>query len=286
MLPRVRSTQKLPDPVGPRTREAAHQCHDHGHADRRGGEVLHREAGHLDEATHGRLTGVVLPVGVGDERRGGVPRQVRLDRVEAQGERQQLLNPLQAVEEQHRGEGEPQDREAVRRPGLVGIGVDPAQAVQRSLGPAVLRRGVDLRHVVAQRDMRDAQDDDEREDGEQPGRGVADQNLSGEEQRKHQVTGQQDRQHQADEVLGTHSRSSPLRTRARTTKTRIVSATRATSSTTHLRDGNRPSSIGAHTEVRGRPSSRVPNAQPSVPDAALTTSADARATRHLPEGWG
>ncbi len=57
--------------------ESAHQRHGDGHADGGGDEVLHGESGHLDEVALGALTGVGLPVGVGDEADGGVPGQRR-----------------------------------------------------------------------------------------------------------------------------------------------------------------------------------------------------------------
>ena len=54
-----------------------------GDADRRRDEVLHRQPGHLAEVDHRRLAAVELPVGVGDERRGGVEADVPGAGVEA-----------------------------------------------------------------------------------------------------------------------------------------------------------------------------------------------------------
>ena len=76
---RTRSTQKLPsrsvfERVNPRisaTATAMPTAADD--------EVLHREAGHLDEVAHRGLAGVGLPVRVGHERRRGVERQRRVD---------------------------------------------------------------------------------------------------------------------------------------------------------------------------------------------------------------
>ena len=55
--------------------EPAHQRDRHRHADGGRDEVLHRQPGHLHEMTVGGLTGVGLPVGIGDEADRGVPRQ-------------------------------------------------------------------------------------------------------------------------------------------------------------------------------------------------------------------
>ncbi len=53
--------------VGTAAGEAADQRDRHRDADRRAGEVLYREPGHLYEITERRLTRVRLPVGVRDE---------------------------------------------------------------------------------------------------------------------------------------------------------------------------------------------------------------------------
>ena len=170
---------EVADPVGARAGEAADERHRDGHPDGRRREVLHRQAGHLHQVAHGRLAGVVLPVRVAHERRRRVPGQVRLHTVEAERERQQVLDALQAEQEQHRRQREAQHRQGVGRPGLVCVRVDPAQAVEHPLRAPVGGRRVDAGQVVAERDVRDAQDHDEREDGQQPGGRVAHQNRSG-----------------------------------------------------------------------------------------------------------
>ena len=62
--------------VGAAAREAADHRGQHRHADRGRDEVLHRQPGHLREVGQRRLAAVELPVGVGDERRGGVEGDV------------------------------------------------------------------------------------------------------------------------------------------------------------------------------------------------------------------
>ena len=92
---RIRSTQKLPSRFGAGAGEAAHQRDGNGDPDGGGQEVLDGQPDHLDEVAHGGLTGVRLPVGVGHERDSGVERQPGRDGVEAEGERQQVLHPLE-----------------------------------------------------------------------------------------------------------------------------------------------------------------------------------------------
>ena len=77
---RIRSTQKLPIVLLPAAGEAADQRHHHREAGGGRREVLHREPGHLREVAHRRLAAVALPVRVGDEAGGGVPREVGVDR--------------------------------------------------------------------------------------------------------------------------------------------------------------------------------------------------------------
>ena len=64
-------------------------------------EVLHREARHLDEIAHGRLTAIGLPVGIGDKAHGGVEGQRLGHGAETLGiEWQNALQTHQSVKKQ------------------------------------------------------------------------------------------------------------------------------------------------------------------------------------------
>ena len=63
---------EVPDRRGVLAGEAPDEHHGDGDAHRGGHELLDGERADLREVRHGRLAAVVLPVGVGDERRGGV----------------------------------------------------------------------------------------------------------------------------------------------------------------------------------------------------------------------
>ncbi len=121
------STQKLPSLSVLRPGEAADQRDRDDHADSRGHELLHGKAGHLGQIAHGGLAGVVLPVGVRDERRRGVPGSVRRHVGHALAVEQVVLQPLEAVQEQHADRGERQHAADVGAPLLVGLGVNPHQ---------------------------------------------------------------------------------------------------------------------------------------------------------------
>ena len=102
VIARVRSTQKLPSRsvlvrAKPRTTAIATAMPIAG-----GDEVLHRQAGHLDEVAHRRLAAVALPVRVGHEADRGVPRRARLDGGHPVVQRQPGLHPLQEVEQRAR----------------------------------------------------------------------------------------------------------------------------------------------------------------------------------------
>jgi hypothetical protein len=90
--------------VRPGPGEPADHRDRHHQPDRGGQEVLHREPRHLGQVAHGGLAGVVLPVGVGGERRGRVPRGHRRDVAEPDGQEQEVLGPLDQVQEQHADE--------------------------------------------------------------------------------------------------------------------------------------------------------------------------------------
>ena len=56
--------------------EGAGQGEDHGDAGGGGEEILHRQADHLAEITHGAFAGVSLPVGIADKADRGIERQI------------------------------------------------------------------------------------------------------------------------------------------------------------------------------------------------------------------
>ena len=68
----------------------ARKCTNQGkqHRDAGGGrkEILHRQAEHLCEVAHRRLTAVALPIGVGDEADGGVETGIRCSRSPCAGD--------------------------------------------------------------------------------------------------------------------------------------------------------------------------------------------------------
>ena len=63
---------EVPEPVGVGAGQASDERDGDGDADSGGQEVLHRQAGHLCRVPECRLTGVGLPVRVGDEADRGV----------------------------------------------------------------------------------------------------------------------------------------------------------------------------------------------------------------------
>ncbi len=167
---------------GARAREAPYEGHRDGHADGRGDEVLHRQAAGLHDVAHGLLAVVRLPVGVGDERRGGVERLVRVDRHEAQRARQDALDALHQVQEQDAHGGEGEDGAQVGGPAHLGGRVGADGLVDPLLRAVVLLGGVDLGHVVAERAVGQRECGDQREELEHSsdfGAHISAQNLSG-----------------------------------------------------------------------------------------------------------
>ena len=208
---RVTSTQKLPSlSVLDRMKPADQRDRDHD-ADRGGQEVLHRQAGHLDQVAHGRLAGVVLPVRVGHERGGGVPGQRGRHVGHAQRQQQVVLQPLKPVQEQHADERRTPACCAGRRPLLVGRRGRRRSACTAALDPPVLVGGEDVGHVVAQRLVAGGQ-------GQRPaGRPAASpqERYSSEPLRQdeghEQIDGQHDAGDQADQVLSAQSAQPPSR---------------------------------------------------------------------------
>src|SRR2546423_8723082 len=62
------------------------------------------ETGELDEVAHGLFRRVVLPVGVRDERRGGIERQAGRHVRQPERQRQPVLQPLGHRSEEHTSE--------------------------------------------------------------------------------------------------------------------------------------------------------------------------------------
>ncbi len=137
---RVRSTQKFPMVAVVLRDDAADERHQDRHA--RGGadEVLHGQRHHLGEVAHGRLAAVALPVRVGDEADGGVPREIRRDRAHPiRVERQHRLQPLDGVDDDDARYVEEEHRDRVGRPlhlALLGVWRHAARAIDEPLQPA------------------------------------------------------------------------------------------------------------------------------------------------------
>ena len=136
--------------VGARPGEAPDHRDRHHQADRGGHELLHRQAGHLGQVAHGRLARVVLPVRIGYERGRGVPGRGRRHVGHALAQQQEVLEPLEAVQEQHAHGREGQDAAHIGRPPLVGLGVDAHQPGDEALDAPVLVTGEYARDVVAE----------------------------------------------------------------------------------------------------------------------------------------
>ena len=112
IAPIDRNRQQQPEAnageVNPEVAEAAGACPseaaDQGErdcdADRRGGEVLNGQPGHLNQVAHRGLTRIGLPIGVRREAHRGVPRLIRCDAGKPQAERKMALQPKKTVEEQ------------------------------------------------------------------------------------------------------------------------------------------------------------------------------------------
>ena len=114
--------------------EGAGERRGHRDAGGGGGEVLHRQPGHLGEVGERRLAPVALPVGVGDEAHGRVEGQVRGHAREVQGiERQEALKPEDGVEEEEARRVEAEERARVAEPALAARRVDAGRGVEQPL---------------------------------------------------------------------------------------------------------------------------------------------------------
>lgn len=146
---------EIPDAIGLLPVEAPDQCGDDGDTHGGGDEVLYREARHLDQVPHRRLTGIRLPVGIGDEGCRSVERLIRGNRLHSQGQQEMVLQAQKRVQEQHRYGGEGKDAPQVDRPLLVGVAIHSACPVDQALNPPMVISGQDTGHVAAQRAKRE-----------------------------------------------------------------------------------------------------------------------------------
>jgi hypothetical protein len=161
---------EVPQLAGAPTGEPAHQRDRDRHADRGRHEVLDRQPRHLHEVTVGGLTGVGLPVGVGDEADRGVPRQRRGHGGAwiVQMQRQLSLHQLQREQDKDADRGKRQNASRVGTRCLLGARIDPDQAIDQALGGQVALRCVHPVHVVTEGHMDDHQRHDQDEQEDQP----------------------------------------------------------------------------------------------------------------------
>ena len=93
-------------------------------------KVLYREPRHLRQVTHGRLAGIRLPVGVGNEADRGIERRVRAQpRQVLWVKRQRILQPLQGVDQNRAQCVKNEKRDRVLRPAHFTARIDAAQSV-------------------------------------------------------------------------------------------------------------------------------------------------------------
>ena len=225
-VPRTRSTQKLPSSPVSRAGESAHERDRDRHADRGRDEVLHGQAGHLNQVALGRLTGVRLPVRVRDEADRGVPGERRGHRrgriVEVQ--RQLALDQLEDEQEQDADRREGQHAAGVCAPGLFRLRVGPDQPVDATLARASACRS--CKPGTCSRRAARARPQARRSASARnriPAVVVLTQNLSGKSSAATEKQRKKDRQHQADDVFVAHSPSTNFCTRPSTPKINTVS---------------------------------------------------------------
>src|SRR5579883_570970 len=106
-------------------------------------EVVHGEAGHLNEVTDRGLRNVALPVGIGIEAGGGVEGQIRTDvarRITLRIKGQPQLKALYGVKK-HGAEGAEREQSAgIAGPVLLLLFIDKTQLVNETLDRAQQRR--------------------------------------------------------------------------------------------------------------------------------------------------
>ncbi len=97
-------------------------------------KVLHCQRQHLSQVRQGRLTGIALPVRIGDKADGGVKSATLLDRAEGgRIQRKPTLHALQQVDHQRSEHVDHQQCQRVLRPALATGRVDAGQPPQRPL---------------------------------------------------------------------------------------------------------------------------------------------------------
>ena len=116
-------------------RDAADERDRQRHAHRRRPEVVRRQPHHLGQVAHRGLGHIRLPVGVGGKRRRSVPRQIRLNprKVLRVPQRNHVLQPLDRIGQQHRGQAEDQHRHAILGPVHLRVRIDARQAIEQPL---------------------------------------------------------------------------------------------------------------------------------------------------------
>ena len=162
----VEVAPEVPDAAGRASCESSDHRGQHRHADGRRDEVLHGQPRHLRQVGHRVLAAVELPVGVGDEARGGVQRDGRRDaRQVVRVQRQMPLRAQEQVQEHREDDGEDERRACVLLPVLLmlRIGADEAKEpaltdCQSAVDEAELAF-VDARHIDAERIRKSRQDD-------------------------------------------------------------------------------------------------------------------------------
>jgi hypothetical protein len=178
---------EVADRRGGLSRDATHQRDQNRHARCRADEVLNGQSRHLREVAHRRLAAVALPVRIGGEADGGVPREIRCRRAKTlRVERKKTLQPLDGVDGENADTIEEQHGRRIGRPLHLAralIGRDAAKPVYCALDPTERPFEeerlalVDSRHIGAERLGRR----DDRDEGEQNLRVTSDahENFSG-----------------------------------------------------------------------------------------------------------
>ena len=159
---------EVPDGRGTASGETADHADSYRDADDRAQHLLQGQRADLREVRHRRLSAVVLPVGVGQERGGGVEAErlghgAQVLRVQ----RKRALDADEQVGDAHGHRGEDDEGGGVALPVLLLLGTGPEHAVDGPLGPfqEVNPPIEDGGHVGAQVAPREAQGDDQGDDG-------------------------------------------------------------------------------------------------------------------------
>ena len=185
-----------------------------------------------DEVAQRVLTRVRLPVGVRDEAGRGVERLIGRHLRNRVRRPEMLLHAQEHVEEQHGDGAEREHRTQVTAPGLVGVRVDPARAVDAALDREMAlawsaRAPCSRRAACAPAPARAISVPAKM----MPAHVVLIRTSPGTPARSTRKTVTSDGQDQPDQVRGAHSFSAPFAINARIAKTRITSSTNSTSCT-------------------------------------------------------